>query len=142
MIVTFCGHSDFIATKEHENRILSILEKEVGNETAELFLGEYGSFDKFAYQCAKKYKALHSNVALVYVTPYFENINDDIKNRYDRIIYPEIEKIPKRLAIIFRNRYMIEQSDVVISYVKREYGGAYKTYSFAKKKGKIIYNLK
>ena len=142
MIVTFCGHSDFIATKEHENRILSILEKEVGNETAELFLVEYGNFDKFAYQCAKKYKALHSNVALVYVTPYLENINDDIKNRYDRIIYSEIEKIPKKLAIIYRNRYMIEQSNVVISYVKREYGGAYKTYSFAKKKGKIIYNLK
>ena len=103
MIVTFCGHSDFIENKEWEEKILSILEKEIGEKKAELLLGEYGNFDKFAFHCAKKYKILHSNIELVYVTPYLEKIDDDIKKRYDKIVYPEIEKIPKRLAIVYSN---------------------------------------
>ena len=48
MIITFCGHSDFISNYEHKKSILDILEKEIGNKKAEIYLGEYGAFDSFA----------------------------------------------------------------------------------------------
>ncbi|MBE6694673.1 MAG: hypothetical protein E7589_07905 [Ruminococcaceae bacterium] len=42
MIITFCGHADFIPRQEDEQKILSILENTVGNSPAELLFGGYG----------------------------------------------------------------------------------------------------
>jgi len=43
------------------------------------------------------------------------------KNKYDNLtntIYPEgLETVPKRFAISWRNKWMIEQSDIVVTYV-------------------------
>ena len=63
------------------------------------------------------------------------------KTRYDLIIYPEIEDKPKRYAITYRNKYMVEAADYVVAYVSHGWGGAYATYNYAKRKGKNIFNL-
>lgn len=139
MIVTFCGHSDFVRTAEHEKAVYEILEKEIGYEEAEIYLGGYGAFDQFAYGSSSKFKMTHPNVSLVFVAPYLYGLSK--YSEYDDIIYPSLENVPKKFAITYRNKYMIENSDVVIAYVNRLYGGAYKSYSLAEKQGKKIYNL-
>ena len=48
MVITFCGHSDYMSTKEDKEKILSLLEQLVGEKPAEFFLGGYGKFDEFA----------------------------------------------------------------------------------------------
>ncbi len=146
MIVAFCGHAHFSKTEEYERKILEYLEEKIGDQTAEMYLGEYGGFDKFAYECCKKYKKLHPNILLVFVTPYFtieyqRNHLEYQKTRYDLVIYPEIEDKPNRYAISYRNRYMVEKADYIIAYVKHDWGGAYDTYKCAKRKGKVILNL-
>ena len=72
---------------------------------------------------------------------YQKNHLDDQKRRYDYIIYPEIEDKPKRYAISYRNKYMVEKSDCVIAYVLHKWGGAYSTYTYAKRKGKTVLNI-
>ena len=146
MIITFCGHSGYSKKEEDEIEVLDLLEKQIGYESAELYLGGYGGFDNFAYSCCKKYKEKHSNVSLVFVTPYFtieyqKKHLSALKDQYDYIIYPEIEDRPKRFAITYRNRYMIDRADIVIAYIAHDWGGAFKTYQYAKSKGKIIINL-
>lgn len=146
MIVTFCGHSSFTKKEEYEKQLLDLMEKQIGDMKAELYLGGYGEFDSFAYCCCKKYKEMHSNVSLVFVTPYLtleyqKNHLCAMKEKYDYIIYPEIEDKPKRFAITYRNRYMIDSADIVIAYIDHDWGGAYKTYKYAKSKGKVIINL-
>ena len=146
MIVTFCGHSSFCKTEEYEKKLLSFLEERVGNRSAEMYLGEYGGFDSFAYDCCKKYKENHPKISLVFVTPYItpeyqKNHLSYQKDRFDSIIYPEIENTPLRFAISFRNKYMVEQADFVIAYIDHQTGGAYQTYKHAKKKKKQIFNL-
>lgn len=146
MIVTFCGHSQFRRTEELDRELLTILEEKIGDVPADLYLGGYGDFDRFAYDCCRKYKETHPNVSLVYVTPYLtakyqRNHLEYEKTRYDAILYPDIEKIPPRLAIVYRNRYMVEMADLVVAYVSHSSGGAYATYQHAQKKGKVIYNL-
>lgn len=59
----------------------------------------------------------------------------------DSVLYPELENVPPRYAISHRNRWMVEQADIVISFVSHQYGGAYTTYLHAKRNGKKIYNL-
>jgi len=146
MIITFCGHANFNGTKEYEKKIIDFLQKNIGNTAAEIYLGGYGNFDNFAYDCCKNYKKNHPRVSLVFVTPYIDIYYQKkhleyYKTAYDSIIYPEIENKPPRFAISYRNRYMVEKADWVVAYVNHKWGGAYATYKYAKKKCKCILNL-
>ena len=146
MIVTFCGHSSFCKTEEYEKKVLSFFEERIGDSAVDFYLGGYGNFDSFAYDCAKKYKATHPKASLIFVTPYFDisyqkNHLEAIKSKYDDIFYPEIEDKPRKFAITYRNRYMVEVADCVIAYVTHDWGGAYTTYRYAKGKGKEILNI-
>mgnify|MGYP003426151204 FL=1 len=146
MIVTFFFFSHFSKSEEYEQQILAFLEEKVGDQPADMYLGGYGSFDSFAYDCCKKYKETHPNISLVFVTPYLsidyqKNHLEYQKARYDSILYPEIEDKPKRYAITYRNKYMVEKADYVVAYVSHDWGGAYTTYKHAKRKGKEIFNL-
>lgn len=140
MIVTFCGHSQFFASYDYENIMLETLESEVGDQYAEFYLGGYGGFDSFSHFCCKKYQNLHPSVKLVFVTPYL-NVDPMYEQNYDSIVYPAIEDKPRKFAISYRNRYMIDSADIVIAYIDHAWGGAYKTYSYAKRKKKRIINL-
>ena len=146
MIITFCGHAQFSATKEYEQKILAFLEEKVGDKFAAMYLGGYGNFDSFAYDCCRKYKQTHPKVLLVFVTPYLtveyqKNHLEYQKTRYDEIVYPDIEDKPPKFAITYRNQYMVDKADCVVAYVSHSWGGAYTTYKYAKRKGKEIFNL-
>ena len=146
MIITFCGHAQISDLGTYEEKILEILQEIVGDQPADMYLGGYGDFDNFAYKCCKRYKETHPNISLVFVTPYLSvdyqrNRLQYEQKRYDSILYPEIEDKPKRYAITYRNKYMVEKSDYVIAYVSHDWGGAYTTYKYAKRKGKKILNL-
>ena len=146
MIITFFGHSNFSKSSEYEQKILDTLEQTVGDEPSEAYLGGYGDFDELAYDCCKKYKADHPNFSLIFVTPYIteeyqKNRLEYIKDRYDGIIYPEIEDKPLKFAITYRNRWMADKADLVICGILCECGGAYKACEYAESKGKTIRNI-
>lgn len=146
MVITFCGHAEFYKEKEYEEKVMSLLEEIARDECVDIYLGGYGGFDAFAYTCCKKYQSVHLGVRLIFVTPYITiNYQHNRLAReekiYDDIIYPEIEDRPLRYAIIYRNRWMIDRADFVISYVEHAWGGAYKSYKYARQRGKKIFNL-
>ena len=146
MIITFCGHSDYNETKEDERKILDFLTKNVGNAPAELYLGGYGAFDLFAHKCGKIYQKEHSNVKLIFITPYItvsyqKNHLKNLEDMYDDIIYPQLENVPPKFAISYRNKWMIEKSDYVVACIDHSFGGAFTTYKYAKKCNKPILNL-
>ena len=72
MIITFCGHANFFKSEEYEQKILTFLEEKIGDQPADLYLGGYGDFDSFAYDCCRKYQETHPMVSLVFVTPYLD----------------------------------------------------------------------
>ena len=145
MRITFFGHRDFRWTEDIEKEVLDLLDSLIEGE-AEFYLGEYGAFDNFAYACVKKYKEKRGNTRLIMVTPYFhasyqENKLKSIREKYDEIIYPPLENVPLKFSILFRNNWMVEQADVVIVYVNRDWGGAYTAYRYARRKKKRIINI-
>jgi len=146
MFITFCGHSHFSKANEYEQKIITLLLNEVGDKPVVFYLGGYGEFDALAYKCCKKYKETHPMASLIFVTPYITESYDhnhlrDCRDKYDDIFYPELEKIPPKFAIVYRNRWMVEKSDLVICGITHAFGGAYKTYLYAKKKKKKIFNI-
>ena len=139
MVIAFCGHSDYRATLEDEQKICSILEEKVGNAPAELYFGGYGAFDSFALKCGKKFQKTHPNIKLVFITPYINR--SAASELYDETLYPELENTPPRFAISHRNKWMIERADFVVAYIEHAFGGAFQTYRHARRKRKPVLNL-
>ena len=124
---------------------MEFLENSIRGEAVEFYLGGYGEFDNFAYQCCEKYKKIHNNASLVFITPYLDGYSQEhnrtLSDLYDEIIYPEIEDKPLRFAIHYRNRWMVDKADILICGVNHKWGGAYKAYCYAKRRGKTIFNV-
>ena len=57
------------------------------------------------------------------------------------MIYPALENVPPKYAIIRRNEWMIDKADLLIAYVTHGWGGAARTYRYAKQKGIPTVNL-
>ena len=96
MVIAFFGHANFAATDGLAQKMLVILDGILKDGRAEFYLGGYGGFDHFAYQCCKKYKATHPAVSLLLILPYIptryrQEDLEEKKAQYDELIYPELE---------------------------------------------------
>ena len=81
-------------------------------------------------------RAFRFYVVLAYLPAEKEN------PRADHAILPDgIENIPPRFAINYRNKFMIEAADIVVTYVKHSWGGASKYKLLAEKKNRRIIEL-
>ncbi|MGN0771620.1 MAG: hypothetical protein ACI4MI_03440 [Christensenellales bacterium] len=143
MIITFCGHADYLPGLNDKIKMIELINEISKGETVEFYLGGYGGFDRFAMKCAKIYQETNQEAKLILVVPYIYKSHTYYRNKgyYDATIYPEIENVPLKWAIVKRNQWMVDRADVVIAYVEHSLGGAYKTYSYAIKKRKLIYNF-
>ena len=146
MIVTFCGHRDFVETAEAENQLTMFLEK-YARENVRLvcYNGGYGNFDYFAAKCVQRLQERYSNIRNCLILPYIDQTFLDrieiFKNHFDETIYPPLETIPRKYAIIRRNEWMIDSADIIIAYVKYSWGGAARTLEYAKRKKKNIIQI-
>ena len=140
MVVAFCGHSDYKESSRDGSRVMEILEEYVGDSECELFLGEYGNFDSFAYNCAYRFKQLHPGTKLVFISPYVLP-KKQCTHEFDITIYPGLENVPPKFAIAHRNRWIVDRADLIIAYVSRSFGGAYAMYSYAARRKKDIRNI-
>ena len=146
MVVSFFGHAKFIRREDDEKNLLALLEEKIGGNVVDFYLGGYGDFDDFAYTCCKKYKESHPRASLIFISPYMtieyqKNHLQYQKSRYDEIIYPDIENKPLKFAISYRNKWMVEKSDFIVCFISHDWGGAYQSYKYARRKKKQIFNL-
>ncbi len=144
MVVTFCGHSNFDSDDGIKKKFIEILEKEVGDNATHFYFGDYGGFDRFSKSVCYQYKKTHPNCKLYFVSPY--NDRNYIKHRlyyiegYDSSIIPDL-KCFKKFGVLERNRWMVDQADLVIAFVEHSWGGASKTLNYAYKKNKRVINI-
>lgn len=146
MIITFCGHRDFIETVKLKEKLVDIISYFAKDYIKiELYCGGYGSFDGFVNRCGTELKKTYSNVSSFLIVPYmtedFLKSIEYTRKFYDDVIYPPIEKVPYKYAISKRNEWMVDQADLVIAFVDHSWGGAYSTYRYAIRKKKNIFNL-
>ncbi len=141
MVVTFCGNREisYSYLEETEKRVRFEVERLINAGATEFLLGGYGKFDHLCARIVKELKEKYPHITSVLVVPYIDKDYD--KNLYDYSIYPEIERTPKKFAIVKRNEYMVNRADVVVTYLETTFGGAYKTSLYAKRKKKIIIDI-
>ena len=145
MIITFCGHSDFLFSDDVKQQLKNILVSEIiKNPTCKFYLGGYGAFDSLCLRTLSELKKEFQDIELIFITPYIDKTYSKLefaKYHYDDVIFPPLESVPRKFAILKRNEWMVEEADLVIAYVKYSWGGAAKTLEYAKRKKKTIINL-
>ena len=139
MVCTFFGHKD--TPKEIEPTLRSTLIDLIENKNVNVFyVGNNGNFDTMVRRQLEELSRIYPitySVVLAYL-PTKKSEYDDTTNT----IYPEgIETVPKRFAISWRNKWMIQQSDVVVTYVTHNFGGAARFKEMAERQDKIVIEL-
>lgn len=148
MIITFCGHGTLTVSEKLTLQIQNtILDNIKPGEPTTFYCGGYGDFDSLCAKVCRKLKSLLPDSEIVFVTPYITPSQQErLKylldtNLYDSTLYPPLENVIPRFAITKRNEWMMDQADLIIAYVNRSFGGAFKTLEYARKRKKRIINL-
>ena len=145
MIITFYGHSNYLFGDDVKVELKSILINETRkNPTCKFYLGGYGDFDGLCLRTLKELRNDFPEIELIFITPYIDKNYSKLefaKYHYDDVIFPPLESVPRKFAILKRNEWMIEEADLVIAYVMYSWGGAAKTLEYANRKKKQIINL-
>ena len=136
MMVTFCGHREVQEPEKVRKWLYETVSGLILDGADVFYLGGYGGFDRMALTVVNKAKEVHTGVRAILVLPYLDRSMD--LDAYDGSIYPPLEKVPRRYAISRRNRWMVDQADVVVAYVIHEWGGAATTLRYAEAKRKTI----
>ena len=135
---TFFGHRDCPDFVKH--KLLAAIENLIAEKHVTTFyVGNHGNFDRLVTSLLRDLAVLHPDIKYYVVLAYLPT--KAYSESYESIFPEGIEDVPKRFAIDFRNRWMIEKSDYVITYVNRSFGGAAKAKGYAKKQGKNVIEI-
>jgi len=139
MIITFFGHDRVPNADKVREWLCHVLAQFVHKEEVICYLGGYGGFDSLAASVVRQKQALHPAIKSILIIPYLNKKYDE--SGYDYTLFPPLESVPPRYAILKRNEWMISQADIVIAYVTHSWGGAAKALKYAQTKEKkvIIY---
>lgn len=139
MKVTCCGHREVICSDKLTRQLRFVLCDLISEGADTFLLGGYGVFDSMAAMAIRDLKSIYPRIRSTLVLAYLDR--DHNAELYDDTIYPPLEGVPLRYAISQRNRWMVDGSDVVVSYVAHSYGGAATTLRYAEQKCKRIIRL-
>ena len=135
---TFFGHRD---CPEFIKPILrsAIRELITVHQVDTFYVGNQGRFDGYVHselrQLQKEFPLIRFAVVLAYLPSH-------PSDNWEDTMFPEgLECVHPRYAIDRRNKWMIAQSEFVICYIARNWGGAARYVSLARRQGKQIIPL-
>ena len=121
----------FIGHRETSDSVLPALQKIV-----EKHINEYGvtEFDRLAARAVKAAKQLYPEITLLLLLPYHPAERPIEKPEgFDNTYYPPgMEKVPRPLAIVRANHYVVDHVDYLIAYAWHELSNAFELVEYAK----------
>ena len=139
-VCTFFGHrecSDSIKTKLRE-----VLIDLITNHNVDMFyVGNQGQFDAIVRGALRELKEEYPQSNYAVVLAYIPGKQTEYDDYSDTMLPEGIESVHPRYAISWRNNWMLQQSDYVVTYITHSWGGAAKYAARAKCRGKCIYSL-
>ena len=139
---TFFGHRDAPDSIRYD--LKQVLIDLIENKDVTVFLvGNNGKFDSMVLTELKLFSTVYKHImffVVIHTIPDNKFNVEDIGE--ENILFPDalLEKTPKRYTIDRRNRWMVNESDYVVTYVYKA-GGARKFKELAERKNKTVINL-
>ena len=141
--VSFIGHrvvDEYRQVEEELDEVIELLHRKYG--FIDFNVGRNGEFDDLATQAVRRFRReWEERCELTLVEPYPVANLDIIEKSYDSVIIPTDRKCHYKAAIGERNKWLAENCDMMVVYIKRDYGGAYKCYKYAQELGVPIMNI-
>lgn len=137
---TFFGHRecpDFIKVKLREVLIDLITNQDVNM----FYVGNQGRFDAIVRSVLRELKIEYPQINYAVVLAYMPGKQTEYDDFSDTMLPEGIEYVHPRYAISWRNNWMLQQSDYVVTYITHSWGGAVRYSSKAKHQGKVVTNL-
>ena len=139
---TFFGHHDCPGSIKPKLR--EVLINLIENHTVDMFyVGQQGAFDGIVRSVLKELVSVYPHIRYAVVLDRLPSKRDEFDTRdYSDTMLPEgIEAVHPRFAISWRNKWMIKQSDYVVTYITHSWGGAAQFAELAKRQEKIVFPL-
>ncbi len=139
---TFFGHRD--CPNSIKSKLRKVLIDLIESHAVDMFyVGQQGSFDSMVRSVLKELVSLYPHINYAVVLERIPPKRDefDIRDYSDTMLPEGIETVHPRFAISWRNKWMIKQSDYVVTYVTHSWGGAAQFAELAEKQKKIIVSL-
>lgn len=138
-----CGFGHRNVFENISSKIDNTVEEAISQGCEIFYTGAMGEFDSLFSSAVRSAKKAYPHIKLICVKPYFTNdINTNgeyYASLYDDIIIPdELADVHPKAAIKARNRWIIDNSDIVLIYTLRNYGGAYDAKKYAERSRKTI----
>lgn len=104
----------------------------------EFFVGRYGDFDRLAAKAVITAKKTHPEVKLTLLLPFHPyDCPLETPEGFDGTFYlPDMERIPKRYAIVRANQCMIRSCNYLIAFAKDHLGNSGNFVEYARKREK------
>ena len=131
----FIGHRE--ASSEILPALMEAVEQHiVENGVTEFIVGNYGGFDHMAAKTVIAAKERHPGITLSMLIPYHPAERPiEPPSGFDNAFYhPGMEKVPRKLAIVRANRYMVDHVDYLIAYAWHPASNARDLVEYAKKR--------
>ena len=113
----------FIGHREASEEIYPVLYAAVEQHiveygVTEFIVGHYGGFDRLAASAVKEAKRFYPEVKLTLLLPYHPAERPiPTPDGFDSTFYPPgMESVPRKIAIVRANRYVVDHVDYLISY--------------------------
>ena len=113
----------FIGHREASQDIVPAIEEAIEKHileygVTEFIVGNYGGFDHLAASAVIHAKQRYPQITLALLLPYHPAERPVEKpDGFDNTYYPEgMEKVPRKLAIVRANRYVVDHVDYLIAY--------------------------
>ena len=113
----FIGHRE--ASSEVLPALMEVIEQHIVEYgVTEFIVGNYGGFDHMAAKAVIAAKERHRGITLSMLIPYHPAERPiKLPSGFDNTFYPPgMEKVPRRLAIVRANRFMVDHVDYLIAY--------------------------
>lgn len=148
-VCSFFGHREIEVTEELIKELKLKIEDLIINENVGIFyFGGFGMFDELCWKVVTELKLKYHHIKRIFCLSDTRHlrVNKRPKNLkredYEEFIYLDLDFDWWYQRIYYRNVEMINQSDIIIFYVKNtSNSGAYKAYQYAVRKKKNIINI-
>lgn len=137
---TFFGHRE--CSEEIRPELVRVLTELIEHRGVDTFyVGNQGRFDALVRGVLRELKVAYPNIEYAVVLAYMPGRKAEYEDFSDTMLPEGIEAIHPHFAISWRNMWLVNHSDYVVTNITHDWSGANRYAQKAKEKRKCVINL-
>ncbi|MBQ2825007.1 MAG: hypothetical protein IJF19_01920 [Clostridia bacterium] len=136
---TFFGQR--FVSKRVEKDVRTVIVQMIEKDRVELFLvGKEGGFNKMVQRLLGELEEIYPHIRYGVVFAYRRKKDKSAHSK--NVIFPkDLGDVPRKYAVAYRNRWLIQRSDCAVVYVKKKFGELSRVEEVAQVQGLKIINV-